>query len=720
MPAVENKPTPLIGRDQELAELVHMLKTMPPGSVAVVCGPAGVGKTRLVQEAVKQLEGPVEWVDGSGSVVEAVATKYANGRQANGFGIDFEYDEEELSYWLSHEILIIVDNVDSAYQQRDALRLNVASTTSRMLLISRDRAIGKSKGLVRVSLRPLNQDDSLRLLASEFRSYRNQEEHTQWTTLLRLVEGLPLAIRLSSLDILLSGRDDVRRSIQQIGDGADIRCRDAIDDLTFPGREWRSLHESLNYSLSCAFSHMQEKVRTNHWKEMLGAMPAGWVSEAVTTILAGQTSAAIEDFLQVAWRYGVLERDEAQPEMIRVPVLYRNMLKGDGSRDPGPWFRLGAWLSTRLDPDVRPGVRRRHQQELLRDWPAVRSWAEAGGPNRPRVLTATADLAIARGDASIWLHALAKFIDGAQDESARVPLFPTAIRLALAAGLPDDARRFLAGLEEANPAALATTEGAELRRQVMGAAPPPPNPQQLDLEEAATKLDEVGESALAAQLRAKARALPSKASEETNGIHPTAPIYLQEIELARWRGITKLAPLPFNLPKDRDEGQWIFFLGENGAGKTSLLRAMALALAPDEAVDGILSDLGEQQPHVQAGADEAAIKLTLEVAGAGPLPLTREIRRGDQGEQLATRPGGKRPFVVAYGCRRGSQTHSSAKEGNAAKEAILALFSESPTMMDVENWIQLRELDAQKDREKKGGEGAVVVEIDPARQVTAA
>ena len=64
MPAVENKPTPLIGRDQELAELVHMLKTMPPGSVAVVCGPAGVGKTRLVQEAVKQLEGPVEGGDG--------------------------------------------------------------------------------------------------------------------------------------------------------------------------------------------------------------------------------------------------------------------------------------------------------------------------------------------------------------------------------------------------------------------------------------------------------------------------------------------------------------------------------------------------------------------------------------------------------------------------------------------------------------------------------
>jgi hypothetical protein len=172
-----------------------------------------------------------------------------------------------------------------------------------------------------------------------------------------------------------------------------------------------------------------------------------------------------------------------------------------------------------------------------------------------------------------------------------------------------------------------------------------------------------------------------------------APFHLKKIRLFDVRGFTSLE-IPLASPAS-DSGQWMIILGTNGSGKTSILRALTLALsADDQVVQALLVRLGTASPMVRLDAREATIQIE---CPTGHVPRLR-LEESDTGDRLADRGSGEifPRFVVAYGCRRGSALGGPAREVNAASplSAVGTLFDEDARLIHAETWLKERKFAA--------------------------
>jgi len=144
-----------------------------------------------------------------------------------------------------------------------------------------------------------------------------------------------------------------------------------------------------------------------------------------------------------------------------------------------------------------------------------------------------------------------------------------------------------------------------------------------------------------------------------------------------------------------DAGQWLVFIGENGVGKSTLLRGLCFSLADSSAA---ASALGKSLAPYR-GAREAPAKIevrTPERAYSAVIALDADAKR----EMLLREPknGGHRPFLVAYGCQRGSALGGPSREVSFAPEMdIGTLFDEARGLAHAETWLTKLEVAAQKD-----------------------
>ncbi len=139
------------------------------------------------------------------------------------------------------------------------------------------------------------------------------------------------------------------------------------------------------------------------------------------------------------------------------------------------------------------------------------------------------------------------------------------------------------------------------------------------------------------------------------------------------------------------QGRWLVLLGENGVGKSTLLRSLALALAEPELAQSLA--VNAKAPMVRSGASEADIQV--HVRG---VPFAARILVEDGDERLHTgKNGAPRPMLFAYGCARGSAIGGPAREVSyAAIGQLLTLFDESEPLISAETWLKLLQLDALK------------------------
>jgi hypothetical protein len=146
------------------------------------------------------------------------------------------------------------------------------------------------------------------------------------------------------------------------------------------------------------------------------------------------------------------------------------------------------------------------------------------------------------------------------------------------------------------------------------------------------------------------------------------------------------------------------------SGKTSILRAITLALSSDEVVQALLGRLGTSAPMVRLGAREATIQIE---CPTGHLPRLK-LAEGDTGNRLADRGSGEilPPFIVAYGCRRGSALGGASREVNAALplSAVETLFDEGAGLVHAETWLKERKLAATLDH--NGTDGAFYAALE--------
>jgi len=192
-------------------------------------------------------------------------------------------------------------------------------------------------------------------------------------------------------------------------------------------------------------------------------------------------------------------------------------------------------------------------------------------------------------------------------------------------------------------------------------------------------------------------------------------MFLARIELENLRGYRKL-----DLPCTDAEGRirkWTYTLGENGTGKSTLLRAIALITAGSDAFAELV---GRPDEWIHVGADECAIRAELRTAKHESRQIELRIRRGDGISDLFKRNmeglsrlddaldhALRNYLVIAYGVnRRSSGKGFSTPEGTSSSspraQSVATLFNLDARLTPVEKWAM--DLDY-----RRGEEGLQVI-----------
>lgn len=179
-------------------------------------------------------------------------------------------------------------------------------------------------------------------------------------------------------------------------------------------------------------------------------------------------------------------------------------------------------------------------------------------------------------------------------------------------------------------------------------------------------------------------------------------MYLVSIHIENLRAIRQLS-LNF-LGQDADETprRWTVLLGENGCGKSTILKAIGLALAGSVALPDLL---GDPSDWVRNGAARATIKLTVRTAEREDRTFTLVIVRGDgidtvikrNSEGLAQldsalKHGTLNYFVAGYGAFRRppdpEQEQVWSRRHRQRAAALNTLFTGNAGLIGMEQWAR--------------------------------
>jgi len=139
-------------------------------------------------------------------------------------------------------------------------------------------------------------------------------------------------------------------------------------------------------------------------------------------------------------------------------------------------------------------------------------------------------------------------------------------------------------------------------------------------------------------------------------------------------------------PATTEPGQWIVFLGENATGKTALLRAIAMALAGPADAAAIPSQV---EGPLRRDASRDAIS---RIRTTDSRTFTSTVKGPAGEEQVVTQEKENRPWVVGYGCRRGSAISGTDMDNAFTPFRDLDnLFDNPRGMIRASGW--LKELD---------------------------
>jgi energy-coupling factor transporter ATP-binding protein EcfA2 len=183
-------------------------------------------------------------------------------------------------------------------------------------------------------------------------------------------------------------------------------------------------------------------------------------------------------------------------------------------------------------------------------------------------------------------------------------------------------------------------------------------------------------------------------------------VHIEWLHLDHIRRFEKLI-LEFQPQTDQGAGQWILLLGENGTGKTTLLRAIALALIEPDFAQSFVTQTSADAPLVRIETQQPREYLNPEsrpsigVCVNPGLSLSHVWLTSVQGRERfeVNHAPAVRPPVFAYGCRRGNALGGPEREvdfnplGNVA-----TLFDPQAHLVHAEAWLRKLAFAAEKDR----------------------
>ena len=135
---------------------------------------------------------------------------------------------------------------------------------------------------------------------------------------------------------------------------------------------------------------------------------------------------------------------------------------------------------------------------------------------------------------------------------------------------------------------------------------------------------------------------------------------------------------------DSVTGQWTLLLGDNAVGKTTLLRAIALACIEQQTAVALLELTGLTAPFVRHEARLASIALKTSAGeircSIAPNATSERLKR--QGPPL---PGA----VFAYGCQRGTAFGGPMRDVEMRPiDSVATLFDDNAHLIHAETWLQ--------------------------------
>ncbi len=172
------------------------------------------------------------------------------------------------------------------------------------------------------------------------------------------------------------------------------------------------------------------------------------------------------------------------------------------------------------------------------------------------------------------------------------------------------------------------------------------------------------------------------------------PLQLKRLQIENFRCFD-LVELPFaerGLARKRT-----IFIGNNGHGKTSLLRALAIGLCPFKEATGLIDKLPGQVIRVSKKRkpnDSARIRIELfdPVAPDQTYTITTTVylQYGQEYLEKETEPRDfpwQRLFVCGYGANRGSERYTAASRYSLSG-SLMSLFTEEPALQDPESVLK--------------------------------
>ncbi len=235
-------PTPFVGRDEEINEIVHILDD-PDCRLLSLIGPGGMGKTRLALEAgLRQVEKFRHGVRFVGlaplNTTDLIVPAMAESLNFAFFNND-EPKAQLLNYLREKEMLLILDNFEHLLEGADLVSEILAQAPHIKVLVTTREALNlweewnrPVRGLSypqNGAVSQLDEYSALQLFANRAKRVRSnfdlEQELEQVVRICRLVDGMPLGIELATTWLRALSIEQIANEIQNSLDFLSTKLR---------------------------------------------------------------------------------------------------------------------------------------------------------------------------------------------------------------------------------------------------------------------------------------------------------------------------------------------------------------------------------------------------------------------------------------------------------------------------------------------------------------
>ncbi len=138
-------------------------------------------------------------------------------------------------------------------------------------------------------------------------------------------------------------------------------------------------------------------------------------------------------------------------------------------------------------------------------------------------------------------------------------------------------------------------------------------------------------------------------------------------------------------PPQRDAGQWTVLLGDNGVGKTTILRALVFALADQRLTNSFFQLGGSSAPFLRNRLVEGRVEVSLQKER-----YQARIERTRQDIEQLSKPEPEPALpLYAYGCQRGTALGGPARKVEFKPiDDVRSLFDDSGSLIHAETWLK--------------------------------